>query len=225
MPPNPARGSPQRVGGGLIGGYTRSPAGVLRFEGPRPGPDWHRHDWRVRQVAVVSDAGLQTTPVERRRWRLRGTTSTHLDRSPDEVGGTHAVLLVVFLKLGAWLLSPDGLHVYEERLPALDAAGSRRSVQRWLHRLLPDADRVQGALRTAVVERSEPQPIERLFPGGVSPPGAVRRRRWKNPEATYRLATGLAFLVQGADALSTSVTVLLAEARKGLDGPLGISRR
>lgn len=141
------------------------------------------------------------------------------------MGGVHVTLLVVLLKLGAWLLSDDGLHVFEERVPALEPLGCRRSVQRWLARLVPDADRVQGALRTAVVERSEPQPVERLFPGGLSPPAAIRRRRWKEPEAVYRLATGLAFLVEGAMVLSTSATVLLAEAQTRLDGPLGTLRR
>jgi len=114
--------------------------------------------------------------------------------------------------------------VYAEALPALDAAGARRTVQRWLHRLLPDAARLQGALRTAVIERSEPQPIERLFPVGLSPPEAVRCRRWKNPDATYRLVTGLAFLVEGAVALSLTATGLLAEAQQRFDGMLGTSR-
>ena len=134
-------------------------------------------------------------------------------------------LLAVLLKLASWLLSGEGVHVYEERVPVLEAAGARRSVQRWLARLVPRAVEVQGALRTAVVERLEPQPVERLFPGGVSPPAAIRRRRWKDPDGVYRLATGLAFLVEGAGALSTSATVLLAEAQARLDGPLGIPRR
>lgn len=134
-------------------------------------------------------------------------------------------LLVVLLKLCGWLLSEDGLLGYAERATGLEKVGSKRSLLRWFHRLLPDAARVQGALRTAAVERSEPQPIERLFPGGLSPPAAIRRRRWKEPEATYRFALGLAFLAEGADALLTSATVLLAEAQKGLDGPLGTSRR
>jgi hypothetical protein len=116
-----------------------------------------------------------------------------------------------------------GLHVYQESQPALEEAGSRRTVQRWLHRLLPDAAQVQGALRTAVIERSEPQPVERLFPGGVSPPVAIRCRRWKDPEAVYRLATGLVFLVEGAVARSISATVLLAAgpSRPALRRPPG----
>lgn len=146
------------------------------------------------------------------------------DRTPDEFGAVHVALLVVLLKLYAWVQSGDGILTYEERIPALEAVSCARTVQRWLRRLLPDTGRLESALRTATIERSEPHPIENLFPGGLSPPGAGRRRRWKDPEAIYRLQTGLAYLVDGAVALSTSVTVLLAEAHRRLDGPLGTPR-
>ena len=225
MPPRGARAALLRIGIGLVGRYTSGPCGQLRFEGPRPGPGWHRHDWRSRQLTLIRDDGLEEAVVARRRWLLHGTTTTRLDRTPDEVGATRVVALLLLLKVVAWLLSGVGLHVYDERVAALEDIGSRRTVQRWLHRIRPDATRLQGALRTAVIERSEPQPIEELFPGGLSPPEVIRRRRWKDPDETYRLATALAFLVDGAVALSTSVTVLLAEAQKGLDGPLGTSRR
>ena len=39
----------------------------------------------------------------------------------------------------------------------------------------------------------------------------------------YSLATGLAFLFDGAVALSTSAPVLLAEAQGRLNGPLGVT--
>ena len=144
---------------------------------------------------------------------------------PDEAGASRFTLLVVMLKVAGWLLSGVGLHTYFEPHPRLRPLACRRTVQRWQRRLAVDGTRIQGALRTAVVERTEPQPVERLFPGGLSPPAAIRRRRWKDPEATYCLATGLAFLVRGAVALSTSTTVLLAEAHGRLDGPLHMTRR
>ena len=40
----------------------------------------------------------------------------------------------------------------------------------------------------------------------------------------YRLATGLVFLVQGAELLNTSATTLLAEAQLGDAGTLGTPR-
>ena len=204
--------------------YGTGPGGTWSFEGTSPGAGWHRHDWRLRRVLVLRGGRFEHRTVARRRWLLHGTTQTRLDRSPDEMGGVQVVLLVVLVKLWSWLSSDQGLQTYDEVVPALEAHGSRRTVQRWLHRLLPAAVQLQQALRTAVIEVSEPQPVERLFPGGLSPPAAVRRRRWKDLDATYSLATGLAFLFDGACALSTSATALLAEAQQGLDGTLGILR-
>ena len=109
---------------------------------------------------MVGDAGVRDVLIQRRRWRLFGTTTTRQDRSPDEAGGIRSTLLVVLLKLASWLLSGEGLHVYDEAPPILDPLGCRPTVQHWQQRIFPDAARVQGALRTAVVERSEPQPVE-----------------------------------------------------------------
>lgn len=132
-------------------------------------------------------------------------------------------LLVVFVALWAWLGSGRGLHAHEPLVPALADRPSRRTVQRWLRRLPPDGVVLQQALRTAVIERFEPQPVEMLFPGGLSPPGAVRCRRWKNPDTVYSLTLALAFLFEGAVALPTRLPILLAEAHRRLDGPLGIA--
>jgi hypothetical protein len=211
------------VGPGVIGAYAIGADGTWRYEEDRPGPGWHRHDWKPRRVVVLTDEGLVVPTILRRRWRLHGTTTTRLDRSPDEVGRRHVVLLVLLLKVWAWLSSDVGVHVYEEHHPELESHGSRRTVQRWLRALLPDAVRLQQVLRTAVIERFEPQPVERLFPGGLSPPEGIRRRRWKDPDAIYALATGLVFLHRGAEAGAFSMTVHLALARRRLDGPLNIA--
>lgn len=211
------------VGVGIIGRYGAGADGAWTYEAERPGPGWDRHDWKPRRLVILTDRGVQVPTVLRRRWRLRGTTKTRLDRSPDEAGRRHVVLLVVLLKVWAWLSSGRGVHAYDEVVPALEAHGSRRTVQRWLQALLPDAVALQQALRTAVIERFEPQPLERLFPGGLSPPDGIRRRRWKDPEKMYALASGLVFLVRGAEVGASAATVLLAEARRRLDGPLNIT--
>ncbi len=222
-----------RLGEGLIGTVARPGAyqtdGSVRwFEGPRPDGGWHRHDWRPRTVLAVlpgpaiAGCPMRVVPitVQRRRWLRYGTTETRQDHAPDEIDGLQSVVLVVLVRLWSWLSSTRGLLRYEEVVPDLDLF-SRRTAQRWLHRLLPAADRLQVALRTTVIERFEPQPIEKLFPTGLSPPDRTQSRWWKDPKATYSLATGLAFLFGGAVALKISATVLLAEARTRLDGPLG----
>lgn len=156
--------------------------------------------------------------LQRRRWRRAGTHDTRLDHAPDEVPGARAALAAVLVAVAAWLLSAASLLEHRRALPV-----ARRTLARWRSLLASNADRLQGALRTAVIERSEPQPFESLFPSGLSPPGDVRRRRWKDDDALYRLVGALTFLVRGAEALATSVTVLLAEARRRHDAPLLIA--
>lgn len=112
---------------GLAVGYARGPEGQLRFEGPRPGPGWHRHDWRPGRLAFASDRGAGDVLVERRRWRRHGTSETRQDRAPDEVGGLHFVRMVVLLPVAGWLLSGDGLHTFVD--PAHAARPHPRAVQ------------------------------------------------------------------------------------------------
>lgn len=208
------------LGDGWIGRYGAA-GDALTWEGPRPGVDWHRHDWRSVRVLVLKEGRLEVREVRRRRWLLYRTTRTRQDRAPDEVAGMRATVLVVFMALWAWLGSGSGLHAHDALVPSLADRPSRRTAQRWLCRLAPDGAVLQQALRTAVIERFEPQPVELLFPGGLSPPGAVRCRRWKDPAPVYSFALALAFLFEGARALSTRLPVLLAEAHRRLDRPLG----
>jgi len=201
------------VGGGLIGTYSLSGEAV-RFEGPRPGPGWHRNDWRPRKLLVLRPTGPERLLVYRRRWRLAGTTRTHQDRCPDEVGALHVVAVVLCLKLWSWLSGTRGLHHYDEVVPALRKYGCERTVQRWLARMLPHALAFEHAVIEAVIERSEPRPVEQLFPGGLSPPDTLLRRQWLDPARTSTLWQGLAWLLGGAIKLGMSTTALLAEVRR-----------
>ena len=210
------------LGDGFLGQYARQ-GGMWLWEGPCPGSDWHRHDWRPVALPFLGLNGLWRQRIFRRRWLLRGTTQTTQDHSPDEVLGARGSLLVVAVKLWTYLSSGRGVQTYDEVVDDLERVGARRTVQRWLRGLVPGALRLQQALRTAVIERLEPRSVEELFPGGVSPPWSLGCRRWKAPEGVYSLATGLTFLFAGAVALSTTATVLLAEAHRRLDGQMIIT--
>jgi hypothetical protein len=52
---------------------------------------------------------------------------------------------VVLVTLWSWLSSGKGVQVYDDLLPALADAPSRRTVQRWLHRLHPNGVALQQA--------------------------------------------------------------------------------
>lgn len=150
----------------------------------------------------------------RRRWRFGRSGRTHQDRCPDEVGRLHVVLLVLLLKLWGWLSSKKGLLHREEVVPALAKHGCERTMVRWLSRALPWALDVERAVVGAVIERSEPRPVEQLFPRGLSPPDTLLRRPWLDPARISTLWQGLAWLLGGAIKLGMSTTALLAEVRR-----------
>jgi hypothetical protein len=211
------------LGDGFVALYGRGPGGRWTFEGERPKGGWHRHDWRPIRLTSVGAAGLVERTIWRRRWRKAGSSETRLDRCPDEVLGTRASLVLLLTKLWSWLASGKGLYAYEEVAAPLGGFGVRRTLQRWLRGLQQHAVAWQQALRTAVIERLEPQPVEKLFPGGLSPPGAVSRRRWKDQGAIYSLHTGMSFLFAGAPVSGATVPVLLAEALRRLRAPVNIT--
>jgi hypothetical protein len=120
--------------------------------------------------------------------------------------------LIVLLKFWAWL---DGASLLggHEVVPELETHGGFRTVQRWLGRAVARAGEVLHYIRLAVIERSEPRPVEHLFPSGLDPPESLSRRRWRWPKEIRELWQALAWLFGGAIALSTPASLLLAEAR------------
>lgn len=160
-------------------------------------------------------------PVQRRlwkrRWLLVGSTQTCHSRPPDVLPGMRFCTLVVTLKLWAWLDANVGLHQYAELVEGLSECGSRRSVQRWLRRLLPHAMDIQQAIRLAVINRCEPRPLERIFPCGLDPPLRVQRKRWCDVRSVGSLWTAFAMLLGASCDLKIPCATLLAEARRRCD--------
>jgi hypothetical protein len=167
------------------GGYVVGVDGVLEFRGKHPGAGWHVHGWLERWLWILVNGVPERQRLRKRRW----------------------------LKLGPWLNGGVGLLNAGEIDHALDEHGSSRSLQRWLQRASAQALELQHAIRSALIERCEPRPVEHLFPGGLSPPESLTRRRWKEPDSVATLHRALAMLFAGAVKLGTPTTVLLAEAR------------
>lgn len=188
---------------------AREPDGRLVYRGIRPGPEWEGHGTFRRMLFTLEAGQLVRIVVHKQRWRLRGTTRTCHSRPPDDVASVWFCSLIVATALWGWLSSDSGLHRHEPALPALSDSPSPRTVQRWLERALAHADETALALRRAVIERSEPRPLESHVGGGLSPP----ERRWGDPSAVTTLHSGLSLLYEGAAALDVHVSLLLAEAR------------
>jgi hypothetical protein len=197
----------------LGGDYVVGADGVVVFPGKRPGVGWHVHGWLERWLWILVEGVPERRRVRKRRWLYVSTGRTCHSRPPDEWGPVQFCFLIVVLKLWPWLNGDVGLHNTSEVDHALDDHGCSRTVQRWLRRASAQALELQQAIRSALIERCEPRPVEHLFPGGLSPPELLTRRRWKEPDLVGTLHRALAMLFAGAVKLSIPTSVLLAEAR------------
>jgi len=189
--------------------YPREADGRLVYRGVRPGDEWEGHGTFKRKLFTLHDGRLERLTVHKQRWRLKGTSRTRHSRPPDDLASVWFCSLIVATALWGWLGGEQGLYRHQPVLDALSHSPSPRTVQRWLHRALPHADESALALRRAVIERSEPRPMEHYVRGGLSPP----KRRWDDPSAVANLRSGLFHLIEGAAALDVHVSLLLAEAR------------
>jgi len=197
----------------LGGGYEIIGEGQIRWPGERPGPGWHGHGWlRVRR-SVLLGGRLCRVELSKHRWMEVDTGRTCHSRPPDEVPMSRYCALVMVLELLCWLTSPHGVERYKAPFPGLESLIDRRSVQRWLARALKRSMESQQAARRALIEKNEPRPFEKLFPGGLSPPDTLLRRPWRAPNAVVELWRGLTILVIGAARAGFRTSILLAEAR------------
>lgn len=179
------------------------------FRGIRPGVEWVGHGTFPRMLFTLEGGELVRITVHKQRWRLRGTRQTRHSRPPDDLASVWFCSLIVATSLWSWLTGDEGLHRRAPALDALDERPSPRTVQRWLRRAQVHADETATALRRAIVERSEPRPMEISVGGGRSPP----HRRWGSSSAVWPLHSGLSLLYEGSAALDVHVSLLLAEAR------------
>lgn len=196
-------------------GYRRRSDGSYDFVGQRPGPGWHVHGWLVVSPKVRIGGALRNIKLRKRRWILADRSASCHSRPLDDVGVRFDALIVA-LELWCWLDAALGLHHY---VTPFEGGPDRRTVQRWLRRAVPRALETQQAIRHALIERSEPRPMEMLFPRGLAPPGTLSRRRWKAPTEVCPLWKGLFLLFNGAIGLELSAAPLLAEARGRMADP------
>lgn len=203
---------------GVPGIYRRREDGSVEYRGSRRSAEWEGHGYFSVSLWMLINGRPERTLVWKHRWRLKGTHTTYHSRPPEDLSVGSCSLLVV-LSLWSWLGSGKGLSNRRAVLPELEGFDSDRTVQRWFHRALRRALDVQQAIRDAVIHKCEPRPVETLFPGGLSPPEELLRRRWKDPPTVSTLWRALAILFYSATELDTPVTILLAEARRRWDAP------
>jgi len=195
--------------------YRRRRDGDLQFDGVRPGDRWIAHGYCSRRLWMLDGVRLVRRRLWKRRWLDPEMGETCHSRPPDDAAQVWSCTLIVALKLWAWLDAREGgASGAPEILDVLEEHAHVCTVARWLHRAAARALEIEQAIRHAVIERSEPRPVELLFPAGLSPPEELLRRRWRcDPSDIASLWRALAFLFGGAIRLSVPAACLLAEAR------------
>jgi len=184
-----------------------------RDVGSRPEGDWHGHGHFARWLWTFDGGIPRRVTVHKRRWRLKGSNETCHSRLPCEVGGRKVTMLVLVLLLWTWLDGVGGLHYKRQAHDEVLDVVCRRTVQRYLRVLQPHALTFQQLVREAVIERSEPWPVEHLFPRGLSPPARLYHLSWPHPNKVRQLWTAIGFVLGASLKLQITAAVLLAEAR------------
>ena len=202
----------------LSSGYRRRPDGSLQYDGERPGARWHAHGYFAVGMWMLADGVVRRAVLYKRRWLDPDAKVTCHSRPPDDPGLVRFCTLIIVLRLWAYVSGAMGFLHRSEVHPDLLDCGSDRTVQRWMSRAQGQALETQQAIRLAIIEKSEPRPMERLFRGGLSPPNGFHCRQWQNPPAAETLWRALAMLLVTARKLGTDVSILLAEARRRCSG-------
>jgi hypothetical protein len=198
------------------GVYRLRHGGDLQYDGTRPAETRraHAHGYFARQLFMLEGGRLVRRRLWKHRWCDREMGTTCHSRPPDDIAQVWSCSLIVTLMLWAWIGGGEGAERAQQAVESLEDHVSPRTVGRWLRRALPHAAKLEQAIRHALIERSEPRPVEHLFRKGLSPPEALLRRRWRcDPCELTTLYRALAFLFDGAVQLFVPVPCLLAEAR------------
>ena len=135
------------------------------------------------------------------------------EQGPDDIASIWFCSLILVISLHSYIESEQGIYHREIPLEALEDSPSERTIQRWMRRALSQSDESMQAIRHAVIERSEPRPVETFVKGGLSPPHLPRQRYWKQPTRVSSIRTGFKFLFAGAECFDLPICILLAEAR------------
>ena len=180
--------------------------GRFFFAGTRPKEGrWHKHGTTQKKLRTVVNGQLQTIILAKQRWKNIKTGETRHSRPPDDHRRARFCTLAVAMALWAWLTSEKGVHTH---VPAFEEP-SPRTLQRWMRRARAVALETQQALRSAVFQRSEPQPeMNNDAVTSTGPP-----HKWRSHRAVvWSHRTGLA-LLQSCECINkTDAALLMSEA-------------
>ena len=192
---------------------------VYRGEAPEACPRcgsrrgrYHSHGGFLRWLRTFVDGRIDRIRLRKPRYLCLTCHQTFSLDPPEVLPYKRYSSFLIVLCLWSYLVSMAGMH---HCLPgAVSEDISARTVVRHLSLAKALAVETQQAIREVLIRKTEPRPVEDLFPGGLDPPESLRRKQSKEPDTAGMLWRALSMLRQGAQALSIDPRTLLAWAQQ-----------
>jgi len=173
---------------------------------------YHSHGGFLRWLRTFVDGRIKRIRLRKPRFLCLACQQTFSLHPPEVLAYKGYSSFLIVLCLWSYLVSMGGMH---HCLPGeVSEDISTRTVARHLRSAKALAVETQQAIREVLIRKTEPRPVEDLFPGGLDPPVSLRRKQNKEPDSAGTLWRALFMLRQGAQSLSIDPRTLLAWAQQ-----------
>ena len=198
-----------RLGNGYV--YHAPPPDQCPVCGSQAGR-YHAHGGFHRWFTTYVGKVIKKIRLRKPRWKCLSCNHTFSLHPPQGIEYKSVCNFVVVLLLWNYLAGGAGLH---NCIPGeMAEVRSVRTLARYLKAAKAAAMGTQQFIREVLIEKTEPRPVEDLFPGGLDPPESLLRKQRNDPTRAITLWRGLSMLYHGAKALILDPRTLLAWARK-----------
>ena len=191
--------------------YHSSPPGrcpVCSSESGR----YHAHGSFLWRFTTVVGRAIRKVLLQKPRYLCLSCGHTFSLHPPQGIEYKPVCNLVVVLLLWEYLAGGAGFH---NCIPGeMAEVSSVRTLARYLEAAKAVALQTQQFIREVLIEKTEPRPVEDLFPGGLDPPESLMRKQRNDPARAATLWRALSMLYHGAKASKLDPSALLAWARK-----------
>jgi transposase len=209
------------IGGTISSGRVRRERGIYVYRDDPPstcprcgerGSRYHAHGSFLRWLKTWLGGAVQRVRLRKPRYLCLRCEKTFSLHPPETLPYKRLSTFLIVLCLWSYLDSSSGLH---HCLPGeLSEDISARTVVRHLSSAKALAVETQQAIREVLIRKTEPRPVEELFPGGLDPPESLRWKQSKEPDTAGTLWRALFMLRQGAETLAIDPRTLLAWAQQ-----------
>ena len=173
---------------------------------------YHAHGSFLRWFVTLVGRKIERVRLRKPRFKCLSCTHTFSVHPPEGLPYKRTCNFLIVVFLWSYLAGTAGMH---RALPAeFSEEVSPRTVSRYLKSAKAKAVETQQFIREALMERTEPRPIEEIFFGGPHPPESLLKRQRAEPEKASTLWRALAMLLNGAKALNEDPRTLLAWANQ-----------